>query len=147
MEVILLENVAQLGASGEKVKVANGYGRNYLLPQKKALLATKSATRVYEHHQKMKLIRENKSLRQARQLTEEIEKTSITATVQVGEDNKMFGSVTSIDIHRLLTDQGVDVDRRKISLPDPLKELGVFTVPIKLHPDVEAKLKVWVVKT
>lgn len=146
MEVILLEDVDRLGAAGEKVKVADGYGRNYLIPQKKALLATKSAVRVYEHHQRMKNMRENKTLRQAEQMAAELEKISITATVQVGEDNKLFGSVTSMDIQRLLSEQNIDIDRRKIDLEEPLKELGVFPVPIKLHSQVEAKLKVWVVK-
>ncbi len=146
MEVILLEDMNRLGQAGQKIKVADGYGRNYLLPQKMALLATPSALRVFEHHQKMKSMRANKTLRQAENLATQIENTSITATVQVGEDNKLFGSVTSIDIHRLLAEQGVEVDRKRIDLEEPLKELGVFTVPIKLHSQVVAKLKVWIVK-
>ena len=147
MEVILLENMDRLGSAGDKVKVKAGYGRNYLLPQKKALLATKSAVRVFEQHQKMQASKENKARRHAEHVAAQIEKVSITAPVQVGEDNKLFGSVTSLDIHRLLTEQNLDIDRRHILLEDPLKELGVYTVGIKLHTDVIANLKVWVLKS
>lgn len=146
MEVILLENVDRLGQAGEKVKVKDGFGRNYLIPQKKALLATQSAVKVYEQHQRMKEAQKNKARRHAEHLAAQIEKISITAPVQVGEDNKLFGSVTSLDIHRLMAEQNLEIDKRLIGLDEPLKELGVYTVPIKLHSNVQANLKVWVVK-
>jgi large subunit ribosomal protein L9 len=146
MQVILLENVPSLGKAGDLVKVSDGYGRNYLIPQKKALLATEKSLKVIEHQKRQVQQRMEKTKRDAEKLAQQIEKLSCTFTKTVGESGKVFGSVTSMDIENYLKENGMEVDRKKISLEEPIKNLGMFTVPIKLHPEVAAQLKVWVVQ-
>lgn len=146
MKVILTQKYESLGDAGEVVNVKPGYARNYLLPQNIALSFTPGNLKRYEEMKKMKLARENKSKIEAEQLAEVLNKISCTATVEVGEGDKLFGSVTSQNICDLLKEKNVEIDRRKILLDEPIKALGIYTVPIKLHPEVEAKIKVWVVK-
>jgi large subunit ribosomal protein L9 len=146
MQVILLENVPSLGKAGDLVKVSDGYGRNYLIPQKKALLATEKSLKVIEHQKRQVQQRMEKTKKDAEKMAHQIEKLSCTFTKTVGESGKIFGSVTSMDIENYLKENGVEIDRKKISLEEPIKNLGMFTVPIKLHPEVAAHLKVWVVQ-
>ena len=146
MQVILLENVPSLGKAGDLVKVSNGYGRNYLIPQKKALLATEKSLKAIEHQKRQVQQRMEKTKKDAEKMAQRIEKLSITFVKTVGESGKLFGSVTSMDIENYLKENGIEVDRKKISLEEPIKNLGVFTVPIKLNPEVTTHLKVWVVQ-
>ncbi len=146
MKVVLLENVPSVGKAGDLVKVSDGYGRNYLIPQKKAVPATEKSLKVIEHQKRLVQQRMDKAKKDAEKLGREIEKLSCTFAKTVGESGKLFGSVTSMDIESYLKENGLDVDRKKISLEEPIKNLGMFTVPIKLHPDVTAQLKVWVVQ-
>jgi large subunit ribosomal protein L9 len=146
MQLILLENVPSLGKAGDLVKVSEGYGRNYLIPQKKALLATEKSLKVIEHQKRQVQQRMEKTKKDAEKMAQQIEKLSCTFTKAVGEGGKVFGSVTSMDIENFLKENGMEVDRKKISLEEPIKNLGMFTVPIRLHPEVAANLKVWVVQ-
>lgn len=146
MDVILLENVARLGEKGAVVRVANGYARNYLFPKDLAVKNTPANARRFEQVEKQAQIKEDRLRTEAEGLAEKLEGVSCTAAVQAGEDDKLFGSVTANDIANLLKAQGIEIDRRKIMLEEPLKSLGVYIVPIKLHAEIEAKVKVWVVK-
>ncbi len=146
MQVILLENVPSLGKAGDLVKVSDGYGRNYLIPQKKALLATEKSLKVIEHQKRQVQQRMEKTKKDTEKMGQRIEKLSCTFVKTVGESGKLFGSVTSMDIENFLKENGIEVDRKKISLEEPIKNLGMFTVPIKLHSEVTANLKVWVVQ-
>jgi large subunit ribosomal protein L9 len=146
MQVILLENIASLGKAGDLVKVSDGYGRNYLIPQKKAILATERSLKMIDHQRREVQQRLEKGRKDAEKLGQQIEQLSCTFTKTVGESGKLFGSVTSMDIENYLKENGVSVDRKKILLDEPIKNLGMFTVPIKLHAEVTAQLKVWVVQ-
>jgi large subunit ribosomal protein L9 len=146
MQLILLENVPSLGKAGDLVKVSDGYGRNYLIPQKKAVLATEKSLKVIEHQKRLVQQRIEKAKKDAEKMAQQIEKLSCTFAKTVGESGKLFGSVTSMDIENYLKENGIELDRKKISLEEPIKNLGMFTVPIKLHPEVAAHIKVWVVQ-
>ena len=146
MQVILLEDVPALGKAGESVKVSEGYGRNYLIPQKKAILATEKGINILEHQRREVQQRMGKVKKDVEKVAEQIEKLSCTFAKPVGESGKLFGSVTSMEIESFLKENGIDVDRKKIQLEEPIKNLGMFTIPIKLHPELTAHLKVWVVQ-
>ena len=146
MQVILLENVPSLGKAGDLVKVSDGFGINYLIPQKKALLATEKSLKVIEHQKRQVQQRMEKTKKDVEKMGQRIEKLSCTFVKTVGESGKLFGSITSMDIESFLKENGIEVDRKKISLEEPIKNLGMFTVPIKLHSEVTANLKVWVVQ-
>ena len=146
MKVILKQDLEPLGKAGEVVSVADGYARNYLMPRGLVLRVTRSNMAVYEAEKRQKEIHQNKSRRVAEALARELEKVSCTAAVQVGEEDRIFGSVTNQNVADLLKEKGYDIDRRNILLDDPIRALGVYTVGIRLHPEVEGKVKVWVVK-
>jgi large subunit ribosomal protein L9 len=146
MQVILLEDVSSLGKAGDLVKVAAGFGRNYLIPQKKAILATEKGIRTLEHQKRLVQHRMAKTKKDIQRTVQEIETLSCTFAKSVGESGKLFGSVTTMEIEAYLKENGIEVDRKKIHLEEPIKSVGMFTVPIKLHPDVVANLKVWVVQ-
>ena len=146
MQIILLEDVPALGKAGESVKVSDGYGRNYLIPQKKGILATEKSVKILEHQKREVQQRMGKTKKDFEKVVEQIGNLSCTFAKTVGESGKLFGSVTSMEIESFLKESGIDVDRKKIVLEEPIKNLGVFTVPIKLHPEVTAHLKVWVVQ-
>ncbi len=146
MQVILLENIPSLGKVGDLVKVSDGYGRNYLIPKKKAILATEKGLKMVEHQKREVQQRVEKSKKNAEKTARQIENLSCTFAKNVGESGKLFGSITSMDIENYLKDNGIEVDRKKIAMEEPIKNLGMFTVPIKLHPEVIAQLKVWVVQ-
>lgn len=146
MQVILKAHVEKLGDEGELVVVTNGYARNYLIPRKLAIQATDKNRRALEHEKRMTIDLDAKEKKEAEKLAGELANLSCTITMQAGENDRLFGSVTSLDIAAALEEQGVEIDRRKIVLDEPIKELGVFTVPAKVHADVTAEIKVWVVK-
>ena len=142
MEVILKEDVAKLGNRGDVVKVAEGYGRNYLLPKKLAIEATSANKAVIEQMKASAVRKSAKDKTDAEALAKQFEGVSVSFARKVGDKDHLFGSVTSSDIASELTKQGFNVDRRKIHLDDPLKTLGEFHVPVKLHRDVTAHVKV-----
>jgi large subunit ribosomal protein L9 len=144
MEVILKEDVANLGHRGDVVKVADGYGRNFLLPRKLALQATLANKAVIEQMKTAAARRSAAEKAQAEELVGKIEAVSLSFTRKSGENGHLFGSVTSADIASELESKGFDVDRRKIQLSEPLKSVGDFTVAVKLHREVTAHLKVQV---
>jgi large subunit ribosomal protein L9 len=146
MQVILLEDVPSLGKAGEAVKVSDGYGRNYLIPKKKAILATEKNLKLFQHQKHQIQVGVEKTKKDAERLAQEIDNLSCTFSKTVGESGKLFGSVTSMEIEGYLKDKGIEVDRKKILLDEPIKNLGMHTVPIKLHFDVTAHLKIWVVQ-
>jgi len=146
MKVILRDDIEKLGSVGDIVEVADGYGRNFLLPRNLAVPATKGNLRSIDEIRQQKQFRDNKKKKEAEKIKDKLEKLSLTAEVQTGEDDKVFGSVTAANIATLLEEQGFDVDRRKIGLEEPLKALGVYTIEIKLAREVTAAVKLWVVK-
>jgi large subunit ribosomal protein L9 len=146
MKVILREDLGKLGKCGDVIEVKSGYGRNFLIPHNLAIPATRGNLRAINEVTLQKSLRDRKQMREAERVKAHIEKISCTAEVNVGEEDRMFGSITATIIADLLEAQGVEVDRRKISLDEPIKALGVYTVPIKIAHDVIANLKLWVVK-
>jgi large subunit ribosomal protein L9 len=146
MEVILKEDVAKLGSRGDVVKVAEGFGRNYLLPRKLAIKATAGNKAVVEQMKAAAVRRSAKEKAGAEALAKQFEGVSVTFQRRSGEQDQLFGSVTAGDISEALAKKGFDLDRRKLQIHDPLKSLGEFTVPIKLHKDVTAHLKVVIEK-
>ncbi len=146
MDIILREHVEHLGARGEIVKVADGYARNYLLPRKLALLATEGNKKRVERERKIAEAREAEERAASEAIATRLSALELTFTRRVGETEQLYGSVTSQDIADALKAKGFEVDKRKILLPDALKALGEVTVPVKLHRDVTAQLKVTVAK-
>jgi large subunit ribosomal protein L9 len=145
MQVILREDVHNLGKSGELVTVKPGYGRNYLLPQGKAVEATRKNVAQLEHEKKLIAARNAKLLKDAQSIADRLAAIEITIARQAGEGDKLFGSVSTRDVEEALAEKGVKVDRKKIVLDEPLKTLGVYTLDVKLAPEVTGKVKVWVV--
>ena len=146
MEVILREHVDNLGKRGEIVKVAAGYARNYLLPRKLALPVTEGNRKHVERERKILEVREAQEKTQAEGVASKLRAVEVTIGRKVGETEQLYGSVTSGDIADFLKTKGFDIDRRKLILPEPIKTLGDHDVPLKLHRDVTAVLKVRVVK-
>lgn len=144
MEVILLENIDKLGNRGQMVKVADGYGRNYLLPKKLAIAATPQNRKWVEQQRVRFLKMEAKEKADAADLSTILQDVSVTVIRKAGEKGNLFGSVTSLDIAEKLLAQGYHIDRRKITLTTPIKVLGEYNVPLKLHRDVTANIKVHV---
>jgi large subunit ribosomal protein L9 len=140
MDVILRQAVEKLGAPGDLVKVSAGYARNYLLPHGVAVEATPGNRRRIEE------AAESSRREAAQEIAKQIEQVSLTFAAKVGEEGKLFGSVTAADLQQQLEAQGVKVERRQIELHEPIKALGVYRVGIKLHADVKPEIKVWVIK-
>ena len=146
MKVILQETVEGLGHVGDLLDVSDGFARNYLLPRRKALEASSRNVKALEHVKRVSAEKARKEKQQIEAVAKKISAVSLTVTAQVGKDDKMFGSVTVKDIVEGLAEHGFEVDRRRIQLAQPIKELGTFTVPVKLHRDVTASVSVMVVK-
>jgi len=146
MQIVLKEDIDKLGRRGEVVKVANGYARNYLLPLGKALPATPGNLKVIEREKRRYLMRLSKEKEENEGLSRRIQALSLTLVRKVGENDVLYGSVTSGDIAEALSREGVGIDKRRIQLPEPIKSLGIYNVPIRLHPEVTTEVKVWVVK-
>jgi large subunit ribosomal protein L9 len=146
MEVILKEDVATLGSRGDVVKVADGYGRNFLLPRKLAIEASTGNKKVIEQMRAAAVRRSAKEKAHAEELSKQFDGLSVSFHRKSGENDQLFGSVTSADIAEALEKKGFNIDRRKIQLHEPLKTMGEFTIPVKLHKDVTTHLKVVIEK-
>jgi large subunit ribosomal protein L9 len=144
VQVILSEDVPSLGRPGDVVKVRAGYARNYLLPRGLAVEANSKNLRAFEHHKGLAMLRREANKGQALKLKQQLEALALTISANAGEEGKLFGSVTNIDIERALRERGFDIERRKIMLAEPIKQLGEFTVPVRLDPEVEAGVKLTV---
>ncbi len=140
MKLLLKEDVENLGNCGDEVEVKGGYGRNYLIPQGKAILATPKNVKQFAHQRNIVQGKLNKLIKAAGVIAGEIGKVSCSVKKKVGEQGKLFGSVTAQNIHDLLREKGVEIDKRKIQLDEPIKTLGDFKIPVKLHPQVTAEI-------
>ena len=146
MKIILLQDVETLGEAGEVVEVAAGHARNYLIPQQRALVATAANVAQFESRRKQHEAVAERERRIAEALAKRLENDSLTAQVRVGEEDRLFGSVTAQSILELLTEKGYEIDRRAIQLEEPIRALGVYNIELRLHADVPAQIKLWVVK-
>ena len=146
MKLILLKDVDKLGKRGDIVTVKDGYARNFLLPTGLARPNTPGNVKFVEKIKELEKTRIQEELEQARQLAERLGSFSCTLRAKVGEGEKLYGAITAQDIAAALQEGGISIDRKKITLEQPIKSLGIFQVPVRLHPDVATTLKVWVVK-
>ncbi len=146
MKVILRQNYTTLGSIGDVVDVKDGYARNFLIPRNIAFRATAGNLKALEEEKKSLARKEEKLIKDAEKLSAQLASASVTITMKVGEDDKLFGAVTSQMIADSLTEKGYTIDKRIIELEEPIKTLGIFEVPVKLHSKVSAKVKVWVVR-
>lgn len=146
MKVILRADVEKLGKRGDVVKVANGYARNYLLPKGLALQETPENLKIIEEHKILLAVKQVKEKAEAEDIADKLKQVSLTIVKKVGENEVLYGSVTTLEIAELLKKEGIDIDRRKIEMVDSIKTTGIFNVPIKIHAEVTAEIKVWVVK-
>ena len=146
MKVILRKNFNQLGQIGNIVNVKEGFARNFLFPRKIAFAANESNLRALEEEKKQTAKKEAKNLEIAKNLSSELEKVSVTIPVTVGEDEKIFGSVTTKMISDALVEKGHNIDHRKIEIEEPIKALGIYEVKVKVHAEVTATVKTWVVR-
>lgn len=146
MEVILLEDINGLGKRGAAVRVADGYARNFLLPRRKAIAAVGNSQAVFRDRERARVSKEQKQRQSAEAVRDRLAGVSLQFSVQVGEEEQLYGSVTVVDIQEALQAQGFEVERKSIRLTEPLKALGMFEIPVHLFQDVEAPVKVWVVR-
>ncbi len=146
MEVVLRKDYQNLGKAMDVVNVKNGYARNFLIPQGIATPATEGNRKAVAEAKRIAEKREQKSLKDARRLAKKIEEVPCTIAVKVGEEDRIYGSVSAQEIADFLKKEGFEIEKRMVELDEPIKELGVYTIHIRLHKDVHAKLKVWVVK-
>ena len=146
MEVILRQAVENLGKPGDVVKVKNGYARNYLLPHNLAYEATPGNLKRIQQERNRLEAAENQRRGTAQELATKLEQVSLTFSARVGEEGKLFGSVTAADIAQQLEQQGFHLEKRQIDLHEPIKSLGVYRVPVRLHADVKPEIRVWVIK-
>lgn len=144
VKLILRESIPRLGEAGDQVEVKVGFARNYLLPQRKAIRATEGRIREIEHNRRV--VKENlaKEIQTFENLRHRLQSTPLEVSARVGEEGKLFGSVTSAQIVQLLAEKGFEIDRRKIALDEPIKEAGEHRVSIRLHPDVIAQVAITV---
>ncbi len=146
MKIILRQDYQKLGKIGDVVDVKDGFARNFLLPRNIGYQATAGNVRALEEEKKQHAVRQDKEAVKARNLAQELEKTSVTLKMKVGEDERLFGTVTSQMIADALAEKGFTLDKRIIETEEPIKALGIYSASLKLHPSVEAKVKVWVVR-
>ncbi|MGB1890243.1 MAG: 50S ribosomal protein L9 [Candidatus Latescibacterota bacterium] len=146
MKVILLRDVESLGSAGEVVQVKSGFARNFLIPQRQALVASDTNVAQFESKRKQHAAVSERERRAAEAIAKQLEADSLTAQVRVGEEDRLFGSVTVQNIADLLAEKDYDIDRRAIQLEEPIRALGVYTIDVRLHADVTASVKLWVVK-
>ena len=146
MDVILLQDVESLGDAGDVVKVKPGFARNKLIPEGSALRASKRNLAVAEERKRIVKTRKDREMATHQALAGKLAKTEITIEAQVGDDEKMFGSVTHLDIQKALSEKGLDIDRHTIQLEEPIKSLGIYHIPVKITPDISGDVKVYVIK-
>lgn len=142
MKVILKENVENLGLIGDIVKVAPGYARNFLLPKSLAIEATEKNAKALDHVKRQMAYKKNQALEASKNLAAKLEALTVSLSHQAGEEGKLFGSVTNMEIAAFLKEHGLEIDRKIINLPEPIKHIGEYTVPVKLHPEVTASIKI-----
>lgn len=145
MRLILTENVDSLGQIGDIVTVKGGYARNYLLPRGKAMIANENNKAQMDHQKRMLAKRKEKVLGEFKELASKINKVSVTVAKPVGEEEKIFGTVTNAELEELLAAEGLTISRKDIVIQEEIKKVGVYHADVKLHPEVEAKFKIWVV--
>lgn len=145
MEVILKEDIPKVGKMGEVVRVRDGYARNYLLPRGLVLVANKRNLKVFEHQKRVVSAQKERVVKQAQGLSEKLAGTLLTIPVKAGEEGKLFGSVTNMDIEKALRAKGFEIERRRIHLDEPIKSLGDYEVPVRLTAEVTAMVKVSVI--
>lgn len=146
MRVILKKEVHNLGDAGEIVKVAPGYGRNYLIPRGLAIPASEGSVNQLEHQKRVADAIRRKQLAGAKELATRLEQTAVTIRREAGDDDRLFGSVTNRDVAEALAAEGVEVDRRAIELEEPIRNIGLFTVPVRLARQVSANVRVYVIR-
>lgn len=146
MKVILTQNVDRLGKTGDVVNVKEGYARNFLIPNKKATIANDGSMKMLDALKKKRVAEEKKILDAAQSLADKISALSLTISAEAGEEDKLFGSVSSDMISQALSAEGIEIDKRDITLEEAIKKLGVYNVSVKVHPEIKATLRVWVVK-
>jgi len=146
MRVILKKEVPNLGDAGDIVKVKPGYGRNYLIPRGLAIPASEGSLKQLEHQQRLAAAIKKKELDAANEVAASLANTSVTIRREAGEDDRLFGSVTNRDIVEALAEEGIELDRKSVQLEDHIRSLGLFQVPVRLHREVEATVKVYVMK-
>ena len=146
MELILREDVEGLGARGDVVQVKPGYARNFLIPCRLAVPANEAQKRILEKETKLREIRDDREKQNLKLVAEKLKDFSCTIVVQAGEEDKLYGSVTAHDITEAVVGQGFEIDHKQVMLDEPIKVLGIYTVPVRLHKEIEVPIKVWVVK-
>lgn len=146
MDVILLRDVDNLGTAGDIIKVKPGFARNFLIPNGLALRSSKQNLAVAEEKKRNKEARVNREVKAHQELANKLSKIEVTIEVQVGEEERLFGSVSSLDIHKALEDKGVEVDRHNILLDEPIKSLGIYHIPIKITAELAPDIKLYVIK-
>lgn len=146
MKVILIDDVERLGKTGDVVAVKDGYARNFLIPKEKAKEATPQNMKMLEALKKKKDEDEKKSIEEFKALADRISSISLTLSAKVGEEEKLYGSVTADAISKALGEEGIVIDKKDIILDEPIKKLGIYQVAVKVHPEVKANLRIWVVK-
>jgi large subunit ribosomal protein L9 len=146
MEIVLTKDYEELGKAMDVINVKEGFARNFLFPEGIAVPATEGNRKKVAEAKRINEVREEKKSKEARQLAKKIEQVPCTIPVKVGEEDKIFGSVTAQEIADFLKKEGFDIEKRQVDLEEPIKQLGVYSVRIALYRDVEARLKVWVVK-
>jgi len=146
MEVILSQDVQALGKLGEVVKVKNGYARNFLIPRKLAFVATPANLKRIEQQEKKQRVQHEQEKQEAKVLAEKLSKASCTLSVEVNDLDKLYGAISETDIASALEIEGFTVDKKKIVVEKPIEELGIFEVGVNLHPEVTAKIRLWVTK-
>ncbi len=146
MKVVLRQDQEGLGNRGDVVEVTAGFARNFLLPRRLALESTPKNMKIFEEERRREATQERRQRKEGEDLVKKLTAMSCTIAVEAGQDEKLYGSVTSMDIAEALKKEGIEVDKRKVVLEEPIKSLGIYHVPIKLLPDITAEVKVWVVK-
>ncbi len=146
MRIVLREDIDKLGRRGEIVDVAVGYARNFLIPKRKALIVTDGNLKTIDKERRRYVLRIAKEQEECLALSQRLAAISCTVVRKVGENEVLYGSVTAADIAEQIAKEGIEIDKRRIQLDEPIKSLGIYTVPVRLHPAVTAEVKVWVVK-
>jgi len=146
MRIVLREDIDKLGRQGDVVEVAAGYARNFLLPKRKALLANDGSMKTIERERRRYVVRQVKEKEEASVIAQRLAGVSCTVVRKVGENDVLYGSVTAADVAEQLEKEGITIDKRRVLLDEPLKTLGIYTVPVRLHHEVTAEVKVWVVR-
>jgi len=146
VRVILIKDFENLGKTGDTIDVKSGFARNYLVPQGIALIANSSGLKKIQEQVRLKELRHKKSLQKAQELADKLNSLSLTIPVQVGEEDRVFGAVTSQMVAEQLLEKGYEIDKRHIMLEEPIKALGIFEIPVKILQDVTATIKLWVIK-